>query len=1302
MELSNSEKAGKLGIDIGKYRNNLTLRAAINEKERENENIGEAESKQNIGDLEDKDSKIVTAPPFEKLFMNINNVPAGVPGAIKIGRDGKLLQRWFNNNGKVGSVIETFDYWSTRIYKKQIQAHTIKLLEGDVTFEDIKIDPPKLVEGQLMSPMYAINNALTYSGTLYATLVLNNGEIQRRSEPVVLGKIPIMLGSHLDNLRTMSDTEKVQQGMCTNEAYGDFIIKGRRLVVIMQEKLRLNRVLVYLTKSDEPICRLTLKTQKGHTIITLKQNKNSGGVIEVELPGLRKSGTSSKMKKELRNLNVFQVFRLLGVDNQLDVLNWVLKFTKPEYQHRVMGVLHMTLVDFNSHIEDLATLYEIREIPEKEETEKVKKETMDLFINVLFPNIPETDINKKLDMLSLMIVRFVEYLAGLRPLDDRDHLGNKRLESAGKSMETLFGGLFRELIKAIGKPKKKDKKMIRPERIDIKFDTLVKSGFKKDYMESSFIQSFDRADNWGVPGQQTRKENIVQQLKRDNYLTPFIQLSEINTPTTDKGKIMNVRTIHTSQLGYICPAHTPEGSRCGLVKHCALTNWVTYEDEDNEPIIFEKIKGKITDDKTAEHDTLVWFNGKIIGWCRGRELYNDLVKFRRQGELPRGTALIIDDDNIFHIYSDAGRPTRPLLIVDENENLVIATKKMWNASFTDLISHGCIEYIDALESDYIRVAQNENEIKQKHLTLEKIDQQIRECNTILKSLEELGESRKDFENNKSLAENEKVKLLKQRPFSHCDLHPSALLGIAGSLIPYASHNPGPRVAYACGHAAQALSIAHTNIGLQFDSTMRVLAFPSAPLILTEGQEIFGVREQPMGSNVIVAFMVYGGFNQEDSIIVNRASIDRGLFRMVIYKSYTGQLSDTAKERFEKPLPKPGQESKFAALNDDGTPIIGASVREGDFIIGIVRRTNNGLENKSTKAGVGQVGIIDSYVKYGNSITVKIRKYRRPVVGDKFASRHAQKGTIGQIMDEEDLPFTPQGLRPDIIINPHSIPSRMTVGMLYEMFFGMQAALDGQFINGSAFQDYDWTTVQRTLLQHGYAKTANQVMYSGIDGNILDSTVFIGPCYYYALRHHSLDKIQARATGPIQIQTRQPVHGRSKAGGIRFGEMESAGLISHGAANLLKERMFEVSDPSSIICCTKCHRAAEVVPRERKYFCKICKSTDKSDFGLCEIPFSLRTFTEDLRAAAINLTFIYKKIQPTPKPVPPKSTPHKSTPQKQSQLSKSKQSLHPPKKTLQSKKRTLKTSPPETTVPSLRGHLVPKKTPASKHPKKSNF
>lgn len=1357
--------------DIGKTDLIELILDAMNDKENE---IIENNKENYEDENEDEDEslmdggigvpdKFVLVPPFKKRLDFIENVDKNVPGFIKIGKDGKLLKRWFEYEGKVGSLVETYDNWIINVIEKQLKSYVIYLDGGEVTFDGHFFLVPRFSNGkgsQLLYPQKALNEGITYSSELYTNLVYTvNGRVVDEKKNVCIGKIPVMLGSVLDNLRYKSPEERRKLGMCINDPNGYFIIKSKSSagasdkVILIQENMRLNKIYIFnSTSKGEPVCRMTVNTDRGQSVITLGYDVGTSS-IRLSLPFMGKQTTKSR--RFGNSIAIFHAFVIFGITDTNLMTESILKYTKDKWKPLVKAKLRASLLVLNISKDPIPELIKTMSLDPKDGDEPIKIKK--LFQNELFPHIPFDDGNRKLNILCMMIARYAEFLAGLRTVDDRDHWGNKRLESAGRSMERLFGKLLAELVN-------KTQKDIH----DNKIQTLdaIKMNLTRQYIENAFIDSF-RSDNWGVPGKKA-KENITDTLKRDNPLAALVHVTKINVPTNRRAKQPKIRQVHSSQTGYVCPSHTPEGEQCltldtlitldngnqitlgelikshndhkivtvnsqtleqeiseiiepfsfhsskggktlyrvetingyvikatndhpflvsnnninewvkvvdlklgdnlvvksdeefvcvkivskeviegemvadfttisknhsfiangfvthncGLVKNSAITNWISIENDGL--VIYQDVKNEISNEKSLERSSVFWMNGQLIGWCNGEMLKKRLIVARRKNLLPKGTAIVLDEDNVLNVFTDGARPTRPLLIVGEDGILEIEKKNLWNSDIATLMREGCLEYIDAYEQDYILLAMNvaelekANEIYNDALNYEK--------ETLMKKEEfkDNVEIMNMMDTNLSQVRKIIEKHRKHKQYSHCELHPSAYLGVAASMIPFSNFNPGPRISYACSHMTQAVGVHRSNHTETFDTTAKCLSNPTVPLVMTEQFSI--MNSPPKGVNVTVAIMIYTGFNQEDSIIINRAALDRGLFRMTIYKGYKTTLQDT-NEEYKRPIIRKGEESRYSALREDGLPIEGSYVRENDYIIGKVRKNEEGeYENISIKLGLGQYGIIDSVLKSGSLVRVKIRQNRKPEVGDKFASRHAQKATIGLILNPEDMPFDPRtGEVPDIIVNPHSIPSRMTIAWLIELLSGLNSAVTGEFTNATAHRPVSEENLSRSLQENGFDPSGNVFYVSGITGKPLKCQVFRGICYYMALRHIVQEKIQYRGRGMKHMVTGQPIAGRGKGGAIRFGEMERDSLISHGASATLLERLCIVSDAFSSFYCTTCGTPAVPNLSGSGSICKKCTSGESS-IGVCEFPYITRLFINQAAAAGFKLTPGFKKIE----------------------------------------------------------------------------
>jgi DNA-directed RNA polymerase II subunit RPB2 len=466
-------------------------------------------------------------------------------------------------------------------------------------------------------------------------------------------------------------------------------------------------------------------------------------------------------------------------------------------------------------------------------------------------------------------------------------------------------------------------------------------------------------------------------------------------------------------------------------------------------------------------------------------------------------------------------------------------------------------------------------------------------------------------------------------YTHCEIHPSTIFGILAMCIPFPEHNQSPRNTYQSAMGKQAMGVYVTNYNNRMDKTAYVLNYPMRPLVETRFMNIIQLNQIPSGEMVIVAIMTHTGFNQEDSILFNKGSIDRGLFQATIYhteKDEDKKLSgdQEIRGRPDKTKTKGMKFANYDKINKDGVIPEDTFIKDRDVIISKmlpIKENKNDFtkvikyedDSKIYKTNDEQTyidkNLIDKNGDGYNFCKVKVRTLRKPVIGDKFSSRHGQKGTIGNIIPEDDMPFTESGLRPDIIINPHAIPSRMTIAQLKETVLGKVLLYLGYFGDGTSFGDFEVKDICSRLQEVGYESNSNELLYNGMTGEQLESSIFIGPAFYQRLKHMVNDKQHSRSIGPMVNLTRQPAEGRSKDGGLRFGEMERDCMVSHGASRFTKERLYDASDSFSVHICNKCGLIAPYNDKLNIHMCRVCDN--RTDFKYVEIPYACKLLFQEL-------------------------------------------------------------------------------------------
>lgn len=1176
--------------------------------------------------------------------------------------DGKYLQRLVRHQiesyndfitHKIRTTIKMFNpihIASPIDYNQDVKKYGLEIF---VTLEDFTLIPPQLHENsgkeRPMYPQEARLRNFTYSSVMmcdvHIKVLRRYGENLEETETdikvinrVQLGKIPIMLRSVYCNL-TLNQEPNIHMKACEckYDPGGYFIINGSEKTVLAQERAAENKIYVRNSKNSKWMYTAEIKSIPDFKIISPKQltlmiaSKNNGFGHPIYVK-------SQRMKQVIP---LFVLFRALGVISDKDIVTYIILSStyENEEQKEMLFSLRASIVDSNRYrtkeeafqfiVEN--TLYSINK-QDEQSIQKRKDYTNDIIQTDIFPHCKTH--NERIYFLGLMTNKLLKCKLGIIGVDDRDSYVNKRIDLVGSLLNNLFRNYMNKMVKDFQKETLKEINNGSWRTRDDYKNIINKRNIQKFIKSSTIEGGIKRALSTGdfaVKSPNSNKVGVAQVLNRLTYISSLSHLRRINTPIDKTGKLVPPRKLHNTTWGYICPSETPEGGSVGIVKNISYMAHITIPTDSSQlyDIILPKILN-INDISPAKcfDKFKVFINGCWVGISNDPNLlYSQLKVMKHTGVVNIYTSIMFDIKNLeLRVCNDAGRLTRPILKVNDNSLVLkpdviqrLRTKEIgWDDLFVNhKISESVLEYIDNEEQNYSMIAMKPEHMEYTYDSNQALDKSMNHTTNDMMT-----------DNNEHSTQSS---LLTGTPhytkrFTHCEIHPSTIFGILASCIPFPEHNQSPRITYQCAMGKQAMGVYVSNYHYRMDKTAYVLSYPMRPLVDTRLMNIINLNNLPSGEMVIVAISTYTGYNQEDSIIMNKNSIDRGLFAATIY--HTEKDEDKKNHGDDEIRCKPDKSktkgTKFAnydKLNEDGLLDVDTRLGNNDIIMGKVvpikeNRNNNTKVIKYQDLSRNIRTTEDTYVdknyidRNGEGYTfckVRMRIFRKPVIGDKFSSRHGQKGTLGIVLPEEDMPFTQDGIKPDIIINPHAIPSRMTIGQLKETLVGKVLVSLGLFGDGSSFNSFPVEDICSELTKCGYEKNGNEVMYNGMNGEQIETSIFIGPTFYQRLKHMVNDKVHSRNDGPKVVLTRQPAEGRARDGGLRFGEMERDCMISHGASKFTKERIYDASDKYEVYVCKDCGMIACF--NQEIHICKHCDN--RSDFALVKIPYACKLLFQEL-------------------------------------------------------------------------------------------
>ncbi|EEQ90505.1 DNA-directed RNA polymerase III subunit RPC2 [Blastomyces dermatitidis ER-3] len=1067
-----------------------------------------------------------------------------------------LLPAFLKVKGLVKQHIDSYNYFVEVQLKKIVQASAEIRSDVDpnfyIRFHDIYLGNPRRADEEqdskfdvasTITPNECRLRDMTYAAPILVDFEYVRGRQRVKRNGTAIGRMPVMLRSSKCVLSNKSEAEMQLLHECPLDPGGYFIVNGTEKVILVQEQLSKNRVIV---ETD-------LKKEIVQASVTSSSNE-------------RKSKSYIIMKKDRiymrhnvlnEDVPIVILLKAMGIQSDKEMLLLVAGIDstyQEDFSINFEEAVKLGIYTQHQALEYIGSRIKINRKPNSFGITRRNhvQEAIEAISSVIISHVVVENLNFRPKALYVAHMARRVLMAKHDPslVDDRDYVGNKRLELAGQLLALLFEDLFKKFQFDI--KMNIDKVLKKPVRTE-QFDAYGVVAIHGNHITQGMNRAISTG-NWSLKRFRMERAGVTHVLSRLSYIAALGMMTRISSQFEKTRKVSGPRALQPSQFGMLCPSDTPEGEACGLVKNLALMTHITTNDEE-EPVrklIFalgaEDVQTVGGRELHGQGAYIIFLNGSPIALTRRPKFFlNSFRRLRRTGRVSEFISVFINHhQNAVHIATDDGRICRPLIVVEDGKSKVTKSH-LWalrsgSMEFDDFLAHGLVEYLDCNEENDSYIAVYEEDITDST--------------------------------------------------THLEIEPFTILGAVAGLIPYPHHNQSPRNTYQCAMGKQAIGAIANNQFLRIDSLLYTMVYPQKPMVKTRTIELIKYDKLPAGQSATVAVMSYSGYDIEDALVLNKSSVDRGFGRCQVFRKYSTNLKSYSNGTKDK-LKGPDRENglpirKHALLDSDGLAAVGEKVNQGEVYINKVT-PENALSSGITGSDAGRpIAYIPSPQTYklpdpsyidkvmisateaeNQLIKVQTRQTRVPEVGDKFSSRHGQKGVVGIIAEYADMPFSDLGIVPDIIMNPHGFPSRMTVGKMLELIAGKAGILSGQFGYGTAFGGSPVEEMSAILVDHGFSYGGKDYLTSGITGEPLPAYVFMGPIYYQKLKHMVQDKMHSRARGPRAILTRQPTEGRSRDGGLRLGEMERDCLIAYGTSQLLLERLMISSDRHEVDVCESC-------------------------------------------------------------------------------------------------------------------------------------